>query len=306
MYQSVSRAILVNVICYLMGNKMVEQKIEQHYSSRGTDLETKILRAVQACGKKLEDITWKDISGIDEFHIRKSLATRDMAELIDLQPGTSVLDAGCGLGGPSLHLALEYGCLVTGIDLTQAFCDVAKAFSKRFGVENHVTYQQGSVLDLPFDDKQFDVVWTQHVSMNIEDKERFFAELFRVVKSGGFLACYDIIEGTGEPVAYPVPWANTPDISFLASEEQQRSAILEAGFSIESWDDKSQEALSWLEKVQEKSRNQSSPAPDFQLFPGDSFAVMMSNLIDNFCNGRTRVVQVIGQRREEDSFLTDV
>ena len=274
---------------------MIEKKVEQHYSRPEADLETKILRAVLATGKQLEEITSQDIASVDEFHIRKSAATREMAELINLQPGASVLDAGSGLGGPSRHLALEYGCYVTGIDLTQSFCDVAKAFAKRFGLDNRVTYQQGSVLDLPFEDNCFDVVWTQHASMNIEDKERFFSELARVVKPGGLLASYDIIAGSGEPVHFPVPWARTEDISFLASAGQQQEAIAKAGFTIESWDDKSQEALNWLEAMNEKAVNNSEAGLNYPFFLEQAPAEMMANQIKNFSNGLTRVVQVIGR-----------
>ena len=79
-----------------------------------------------------------------------------MAEMIGLTPDTFVLDAGCGIGGPSRHLATEYGCQVTGVDLTQSFCDIAQAFAKQFGLEDRLTYLQGNVLDLPFDNDSFD------------------------------------------------------------------------------------------------------------------------------------------------------
>jgi ubiquinone/menaquinone biosynthesis C-methylase UbiE len=46
---------------------------------------------------------------------------------------------------------------------------------------------------MPFDDATFDVVWTQHASMNIPDKVGLYNEIYRVLKSGGYLAIYDIL-----------------------------------------------------------------------------------------------------------------
>ena len=57
--------------------------------------------------EKLEEITSKDIADLDEFHIRKSAATREMAELIYLQPGASILDAGSGLGRSNENTVTE-------------------------------------------------------------------------------------------------------------------------------------------------------------------------------------------------------
>ena len=214
---------------------MIEQEVEKHYGDHSTDLEEKILQALEKDGKDINNLVWTDLNGLDEFHLRKREATVEMASLLNLQPSTKVLDAGSGLGGPSRYLASEYGCHINGIDLSGAFCDVARSFARRFGFEDRLSYQQGSVLDLPFADDSFDVTWTQHVSMNIENKTGFFTELARVLKPDGMLACYDIIAGSGEPIDFPAPWAKTQKISFLATAEEQKRAItylLWIGYSI--------------------------------------------------------------------------
>ncbi len=46
---------------------------------------------------------------------------------------------------------------------------------------------------MPFADASFDVVWTQHASMNIADKDRLYAEMHRVLGPGRRLALYDIL-----------------------------------------------------------------------------------------------------------------
>ena len=90
-------------------------------------------------------------------------------------------------------------------------------------------YGQASALDLPCADGTFDVVWTQHASMNIEDKQRLYGEMFRVVRPGGRLLLYDIVAGPGGPIHFPVPWAADPAISFLTTAEQVEGGLRAAG-----------------------------------------------------------------------------
>ena len=93
-----------------------------------------------------------------------------------LEPGSRVLDVGCGLGGSARYLAAEHQCQVTGIDLTQEYVDVADALAGMVGLRDRVAFRQASALEMPFDDASFDVVWTQHVQMNIADKQAFYAK----------------------------------------------------------------------------------------------------------------------------------
>jgi ubiquinone/menaquinone biosynthesis C-methylase UbiE len=65
----------------------------------------------------------------------------------------------------------------------------------RLGLSSRVTYRQGSALAMPFDDAAFDVVWTQHAAMNIADKAKLYAEIWRVLRPGRWFALYDILAG---------------------------------------------------------------------------------------------------------------
>jgi ubiquinone/menaquinone biosynthesis C-methylase UbiE len=100
-----------------------------------------------------------------------------------------------------------YGCHVTGIDLTQAFCDTADALSEWVNLGDRVTFQQGDATNLHYDDNQFDAAMTIHVAMNIPDKDKVYSEARRVVKPGRIFAVYDVLQGEGGDVLFPVPWA---------------------------------------------------------------------------------------------------
>jgi len=71
------------------------------------------------------------------------------------------------------------------------------------------------VTDLAFPNGSFDVVISQHVQMNVADKDRLYRQARRVLATGGRLAVWDITAGAdGEP-AYPLPWADRPELSHL-------------------------------------------------------------------------------------------
>ncbi len=120
--------------------------------------------------------------------------SRELAIAAALQPGMRVLDAGCGLGGACRLLADEFGCEVTGIDITGDYIRTATRLSELTKLQHRTRFVQGSVLELPFNDNSFDIVWTQHVQMNIADKKTFYAEINRVLTDGGRLIYYDVLK----------------------------------------------------------------------------------------------------------------
>ena len=170
----------------------IEQSVEQHYSV--DNLQDTILGAIEKSGKDLKSIGGVDLAPVDEFHIRGREATHELADLVELPPSAKVLDIGSGLGGTARLLATEYGCQVTGVDLTRAYCEVATGLSVHLGLGTKTSFQQGSALDLSVESGSFDVVWTEHVQMNIENKLVFYTEAARALKPGGKLVFHDALE----------------------------------------------------------------------------------------------------------------
>jgi MPBQ/MSBQ methyltransferase len=269
-------------------------EVERHYT-RG-QLERSILEALERAGKDLERLSLDDLAPIDEFHIRGREATRELAEEIGLDAEKLVLDIGCGLGGPSRRLASEYGCRVIGLDLTEEYCRVAEALSTRLRLQALVSYRTGNALALPFDDTSFDVVWTQHTSMNIGDKARLYGEMYRVLKPGGQLAIYDILAGPGGEVHFPVPWAREPSISFLVSPDELRGLLRETGFTITSWQDTTQAGRAWFEAMAERIRTEGRPTLGYHILLGDDLVVMAQNQVRNLNEARIVLVQIVAQR----------
>jgi len=97
--------------------------VADHYSR--DDLIERVRRALEGLGKDLCALTAADLGEIDQLHVRGAEATRELAARLDLRADERVLDVGCGNGGPSRLLAADYGCRVTGVDITEAYCRLA-------------------------------------------------------------------------------------------------------------------------------------------------------------------------------------
>jgi ubiquinone/menaquinone biosynthesis C-methylase UbiE len=272
----------------------VNETIQEHYAR--SDLGKIILAALEKAGKDTNRLTPEDLAPIDEFHIRGRAATLELARAASVDSTKRVLDVGSGVGGTSRCLAREFGCHVTGIDLTDEYCRAAAMLSARIGLGELVDYRQGDATNLPFPDHSFDIVWTEHVAMNIPDKPRLYREMYRVLKPGGTLAIYDILAGPSGPVLFPVPWARTPESSFLATPDELRKLLEESGFKVTAWSDTTDVARAWFVSLAERIRKEGLPTLGFHVLLGPDFQAMAQNQRRNLEEGRIVLAQVVAKR----------
>lgn len=240
-------------------------------------------------GKDSESIGVDDLAPIDEFHTRGRDATLELVELAQLDGSERFLDVGAGLGGSARHIAHEHGCQVTGIDLTEEYVHVARTLTAMVGLDKGVHFQQASALELPFKDGSFDVVWTEHVQMNIADKQRFYAEIARVLRPGGCLVFHDVFQGLGAAPFYPVPWAEEASISHLATKEEALAAMQSAGLTGEVWHGKRDESLAFFKEVAARIEQAGPPPIGIHLLMGDNAKEKLRNYVRNLTEGRTAV-----------------
>lgn len=270
----------------------ITQSIQENYTIEATG--DRVRQALERAGLGTGALQWTDLVPFDQFHFRGLEATRELAVDLNLREGQSVLDVGSGLGGPARYLAGVHAVHVTGIDLTPSFIEISDYLSKCTGLSDKLTFKQGDATELPFPDEAFDVVWTQHVTMNIQDKAKLYKGIHRVLNRGGRLAIYDPIKGNGQPIFYPTPWAREEGISFVATESEIKEALADAGFRTISAVDKTDIAAEWfqLQRAQQESQREPNPlSPLFILGPDLGRAI--ANFAKNVLEGRIRLVQII-------------
>ena len=204
------------------------KSIIDHYTR--TNLMERIQTAIAGAGHDPDNLTVSLLSEIDHLHGGGFTTTEVQAELAEIPRGCHVLDAGCGIGGPSRYLADGYGCTVEAIDLTPEYVEVARQLNDNVGLGGQIAVEVGSVTELPYVDQRFDVVICQNVSMNVADKHTLFSEAFRVLKPGGIYTFSHLADGPNAPPIYPLPWARTPDVSFLGTPKEILDILASAGF----------------------------------------------------------------------------
>jgi len=264
----------------------LSQLTRQHYEKNEADasLVSKVSKILDSLPDQSVDSL--RLAGLDQFHAMGLAATEQLAQIAGIQRGAAILDAGSGLGGPSRYVASTYGCRVTGVDLSPSYVAVAKLLAQRTHLDELVSYEVGDLTSLSFGDSSFDVVWTQHVVMNIPERERLYLEFRRVLKSWGKLALFDVLatDANLEP-HFPVPWAENGETSFLFTEAETITALQRAGFTIAAWNDVTAEVAEWFGQ-------QRPPANDFSLgiVLGPRLAEMLANFVRNIRENRIRFV----------------
>ena len=105
--------------------------------------------------------------------------------------GMAVLDAGCGTGIFSVIFARNGAGRVVGIDISPGSLETARGLKEKFNLAN-VSFERQDMLQLPFADGTFDIVWAWGTVHHTTDPLRAISELARVLRLGGsiFLAVY--------------------------------------------------------------------------------------------------------------------
>ena len=272
----------------------LQQSVKDHYESANDSepLVAKVTRLLDEAG--IATVTTSSLALLDQLHTRGAAATRELALLAEIDSQSKVLDAGCGLGGPARFLAETFGCHVTGVDLTPSFIEVARLLTERTGLQKLCLFETGDLTSLDLPDASFDVVWTQHVVMNIRERDRLYTELRRVLKAGGRLVFYDILAGDAKSeLLFPVPWSKTPATSHLLTEMETRDALLRAGFTAQVWRDVTASAVEWTGGQPVAAAPGSGLSLATVMGPG--LAVAVENLGRNLREGRARIVMGIFQ-----------
>jgi ubiquinone/menaquinone biosynthesis C-methylase UbiE len=130
------------------------------------------------------------IAALFDDYKRRSIA------YLDLKPGETLLDCGCGAGDDLLAIAAatQGSVKLIGVDLDEQTLKQARSRAKQAGVD--IDFKQGSLSALPLADHAVDVARVDRVLQHIPDIASALAELKRVVKPGGRLVAVDVDWGS--------------------------------------------------------------------------------------------------------------
>ena len=270
-----------------------EEAINCQYGQ--SDLDKKILAILETEDLESARLIQEGFAPIEELHLRGRPATIELAKGVDLNESMRVLDIGCGIGGSARTIASEFGCYVTGLDLSEEFCRAAELINNKVGLNKKIEIRQGNALEMPFNTAEFDVVFIQHVLMNIEDKKSVLSQINRILCTKGRLALNTICAGPNTPVHFPVIWANNPDISFLLTVNELRQLIRNSGFKELSWKEDTKRIIEGIERARSKPRSKNPRPINLSLIVSDP-STKWKNIVRNLKEERIVVIQGIFQK----------
>lgn len=271
----------------------LESAVANHYNA--PDLLTRILKALETKGIDIDKLTPDDLAPVDEFHIGGRPATEYVVAKMSVSNSQHILDVGCGIGGATRYLAAQYGCRVTGIDLTPDYIEVARELAARTGLDRQATYQVASALNMPFHEAHFDGALTLHVAMNIRDRAGLYGEVARVLKPDAIFCVYDVMKGQRDGLIYPVPWAETAETSHLTSADETVMFLENAGFQIREIEDRKDFALEFFRQSLQAAK-QGPPPLGLHLLMGPLGKRKFDNMLANLEQGHASPVIIIAQR----------
>jgi len=269
--------------------------IARHYSSG--DLLHRLDTALREDGCDPDRPSLAALAPYDQFHGRGLEATIEMMGLVHVRASDHILDIGSGIGGPARTFVEHFGCRVTGIDLTEEFCEVARHLTRLLGMQERATFEAGDALAMPFAAESFEGAYSMNVSMNIADKRGLYREIRRVLKPGGWLILSEIAKGEGDEPDYPTPWAASARTSFLATPEDTRSALSEVGFEVVSLRSTAEEARAFgLRSRAMVERGEKAPHRAVTLIHGNVAAEAIANVGRGLSEGRIVPIEILCRR----------
>jgi SAM-dependent methyltransferase len=108
----------------------------------------------------------------DQNHIGGFQATIALAESAQISRNDTVIDLGCGLGGPARALASVYSCRVHGIDANTERIQQARNLSKLVGLDSHVSFEVGDIRTYT-SGQRFSVLWAQNAWIHFAEPHLF-------------------------------------------------------------------------------------------------------------------------------------
>jgi len=140
----------------------------------------------------------------------------------NLSEESRIVDIGCGTGGQTMVLAQHTLGNVRGVDLFPTFINQLNSNANKLNLQERVKGIVGSMDDLPFQQEEIDLIWSEGAIYNI-GFERGLSEWRKFIKTGGYIAVSEVSWFTDErPTEIGEFWMDAyPEIDTIPNKVEQ-------------------------------------------------------------------------------------
>ena len=132
-----------------------------------------------------ESLHFAPLSPRESLEESKTRHQRQMIAKLDLREGMTVIDVGCGIGGPLRRVVREGGVRVLGVNSNEIQLNKARSLDAEAGIGHMVDYLACNFMDMAaIADDTFDRGYAIESTCHAPDKAGAFAEIYRVLKPG--------------------------------------------------------------------------------------------------------------------------
>lgn len=128
---------------------------------------------------------WPENSKRATFEEAQDHMTDLIINRLPQKEGQSILDVGCGIGGPAIRLVKKMNCFVTGITNSHFQIEKAQVLTEKNNLSNQISFQFADAINLPFGNESFDATIALESMGQIPDNDKAMGEIARVLKPGG-------------------------------------------------------------------------------------------------------------------------
>lgn len=206
---------------------------------------------------------------------------KTMAGLVHLDENTKVLDIGAGYGGAARYLASTYGCKVWCLNLSEKENERNRQKNHEQRLEHLIKVFDGCFEDLPFEDKSFDVVWSEDAILHSGEKDKVIAEAARVLRDGGEFVFTDPMQADDCPQHLLQPILERINLDSLGSVSLYRELAAQNNL----------EEILWVDLAKHLPRHYARVRRELEAKYDEMRQMISQEYIDNMLKGLTRWVE---------------
>lgn len=175
------------------------------------------------------------------------------SKLTNLASDSKLIDVGAGFGGSARHVARQFGCDVTCLNLSEVENKRNRKMSAEQGLDDRITVVDGNFEEVPLEDSQFDCVWSQDAILHSGERGRVLSEMKRLLKKGGEAVFTDIMQADECPPETIEPILARIHLQSLGSPDFYIETAGELGFEVVEHEDLTPHLITHYSRVLEET-----------------------------------------------------